>query len=390
MKQELGDPQYRHLGSAGSRPRLGVLATHAIQYQAPLYQELHRRGVVDLEVAFLSQRGARPYGDPGFGVSVAWDIDLLGGYRWTLLEHESLGHKARWPFAMTRWLRQQDIVVLHGHADPPMLLAAMACRALRVPYMPRGDSRPQTAAIGLRRLARHALASFCVKGAAGALVVGQLNAAFYDCYGSIPHFWAPHSVDNERFRAISEAARRTRAGRLASLGLDPQRPTAIFCGKLTARKRPLDAVRAIERCAGEINLLVLGDGPLSAEVRQFEARLPIRCLGFINQADLPGWYACGEVLVLPSEKEPWGLVVNEAMACGLVPVVSDAVGCAPDLVAGVGEIVPAGNIDELAGALVKATHDACDRREKIRRILEHYTVTETARGFEQAALALRR
>ena len=86
---------------------------------------------------------------------------------------------------------------------------------------------------------------------------------------------------------------------------------------------------------------MLGDGPLSAEVRHFEARLPIRCLGFINQADLPGWYACGEVLVLPSEKEPWGLVVNEAMACGLVPVVSDAVGCAPDLVAGVGEIVPA-------------------------------------------------
>ena len=178
MKQVLGDSQYRHLRSAGSRPRLGVLATHAIQYQAPLYQELHRRGVVDLEVAFLSQRGARPYGDPGFGVSVAWNIDLLGGYRWTLLEHESLGHKARWPFAVTRWLRQQDIVVLHGHADPPMLLAATACRALQVPYMPRGDSRPQTAAIGLRRLARHALASFCVKGAAGALVVGQCQRGF--------------------------------------------------------------------------------------------------------------------------------------------------------------------------------------------------------------------
>jgi glycosyltransferase involved in cell wall biosynthesis len=370
------------------RPRLGVLATHAIQYQAPLYRELGRRGVVDLEVAFLREHGARPYRDPDFGIQLAWDIDLLGGYRSTLLEHGSRRGKLRWPFAMSGWLRRQDVVVLHGHADPEMLIAAAACRVWRVPYLLRGDSVPQTNAIGVRRMARHALASFDVAGAAGALVVGQLNAAFYERYGSVPQFWAPHTVDNDRFRAAAETARPARAERLASLGLDPARPTVIFSGKLTERKRPLDAVRAIERSAGGLNLLVLGDGPLRAAVRGFEAQLPVRCTGFVNQADLPGWYACGDVLVLPSDAEPWGLVVNEAMACGLVPVVSDAVGCAPDLVAGVGEIVPVGDIDELAGALAKAAREACDRREKIRRRLELYTVTQTARGFEQAALAL--
>ena len=60
----------------------------------------------------------------------------------------------------------------------------------------------------------------------------------------------------------------------------------------------------------------------------------MRCLGFVNQAELPGWYGCGDVLALPSGREPWGLVVNEGMACGLVPVVSEAVGCAADLVEG--------------------------------------------------------
>ena len=65
---------------AAAPPRLGVLATHPIQYQAPLYQELARRGRVDLEVAFLSHDGARPYHDPSFGVTLAWDIDLLSGY----------------------------------------------------------------------------------------------------------------------------------------------------------------------------------------------------------------------------------------------------------------------------------------------------------------------
>jgi glycosyltransferase involved in cell wall biosynthesis len=373
-----------------SRPRLGVLATHAIQYQTPLYQELSRRALVDLEVAFLSLRGASPYQDPGFGVTVAWDIDLLGGYRSTLLGRQSLRDKARWPFALNNWLRRQDIVVIHGHADPQMLLAAGACRVLSVPYLLRGESHPETAAMGSRRLARHLLASFTVSGATGALPIGQHNAAFYDRYGSLPHFRAPYSVDNDRFRVASEAMRPLRTQRLTSLGLDPCRPTVIFSGKLTPRKRPLDAVRAIERCKGEVNLLMLGTGPLQEEVRHFEAQLPIRCLGFINQADLPGWYASADVLVLPSEKEPWGLVVNEGMACGLVPVVSDAVGCAPDLVDGIGEIFPVGNVDELAGAIVRASRNACARSEKIQQRLDHYSIIETARGYEQAALALHR
>jgi glycosyltransferase involved in cell wall biosynthesis len=390
MKRLPERPRRKGGDAAASPPRMGVLATHAIQYQAPLYQELSRRAVVDLEVAFLSQRGSRPYRDPGFGVMVAWDIDLLSGYRWTLLEHESRADKAQWPFALGSWLRRQDIVVLHGHAAPEMLVAAAASRALGVPYLLRGESRSETEAVGVRRLARHILASFTVTGADGALPIGQLNADFYDRYGSIPHFRAPYSVDNDRFRAASDAVRSTRTERLTSLGLDPRRPAVIFSGKLTPRKRPLDAVRAIERCEGELSLLVLGDGPLRDEVSHFEAELPIRCLGFVNQADLPGWYATGDVLVLPSESEPWGLVVNEAMACGLVPVVSDAVGCGPDLVDGVGEIVPVGNVDELAHALIRASRDACARREKIQQRLEQYTIVETARGYEQAALALHR
>lgn len=368
------------------RPRLGVLATHPIQYQAPLYQELSRHGVVDLEVAFLSKRGAEPYRDPGFGVTVTWDVDLLGGYRWIWLDRGSAGSAPGWLRALCRWLRRQDIVVLHGHAHPGMLAAAMASRMLHVPYLLRGESHADSAAIGWRRLARHALASFTVSGAAGALPIGQLNAAFYQQYGDIPHFWAPYSIDNDRFRVMSDAARPARAQRLESIGLDPRRSTVIFSGKLTPRKRPLDAVRAIERCRGKLNLVVLGDGPLRHELARSAGQLPVRCLGFVNQADLPAWYSSGDVLVLPSESEPWGLVVNEGMACGLTPVVTDAVGCAADLVDGIGEIVPVGDIDALAEALMRAGRDDPSRRQALQRRLERYAVAETAQGYEQAAL----
>ncbi len=338
-----------------ARPRLGILASHPIQYQAPLYAELARRDVVDLEVAFLSTAGAEPVREPSFGVTLSWDIDLLSGYRSVVLGRRPLAGKATWLASVGRWLRGKDIVVLHGHASPDTLLAVAACRALGVPYLLRGESHARPASAGWRGMARHLVAGTVVRGAAGALPVGQRNAGFYHRYAQIPHYPAPYSVDNDRFRLMSQAARPARADRLAVLGLDPQLPTVIFSGKLIPRKRPLDVIRAVERTGSRLNLLLLGDGPLRAQVRPYEDRLPVRCLGFVNQADLPRWYASGDMLVLASDHEPWGLVVNEGMACGLIPVVSDAVGCAADLVHGVGEVFPVGDVDALAGALARAS-----------------------------------
>jgi glycosyltransferase involved in cell wall biosynthesis len=367
-----------------------VLVSHPIQYHAPLYQELARRGAVDLEVAFLSTNGAQPYHDPAFGVTLAWNIDLLGGYRSTVLARRPLTDKAAWLASLRRWLRGRDIVVLHGHSDPDMLLAAGTCRLLGVPYLLRGDSHAEPSASGWRRIARHLVSGAVVRAAAGALPIGQRNAAFYQRYGRIPHYLAPFSVDNDRFHAMSEAARPTRAERLAALGLDPGRPTVIFSGKLIEQKKPLDVVHAIGRCGGNLNLLLLGDGPLRPEIQSYESQLPVRCLGFVNQAEIPGWYGCGDVLALPSRREPWGLVVNEGMACGLVPVVSDAVGCAADLVEGVGEVFPAGDVAALSAALIRACADVRDRRQRVRGRLSGFTLAQTASGYEQAATALRR
>ncbi|MCW2895534.1 MAG: hypothetical protein JWO75_5023 [Actinomycetia bacterium] len=374
-----------------SPPRLGVLVSHPIQYQAPLYQELARRAVVDLEVAFLSSDGARPYYDPAFGVTVAWNIDLLSGYRSMVLGRKPLARKAAWLTSLIRWLRGRDIVVLHGHADPDVLLAMAMCRLLGIPFLLRGDSHAESSASGWRRTTRHLVAGAAVRAAAGALPIGQRNAAFYQRYGQIPHFPAPYSVDNDRFQAMSDAARPARAERLAALGLDPERPTVIFSGKLTQQKRPLDLVHALGRCKEDLNLLVLGDGPLRAEVSEHESCLPVRCLGFVNQAELPGWYGCGDILALPSgHREAWGLVVNEGMACGLVPVVSDAVGCAADLVEGVGEVFPVGDVAALAQALLRVSSDVRDRGEDVRGRLSRFTLAETASGYERAAMALAR
>ncbi len=236
--------------ATSSRPRLGVLATHPIQYQAPLYQELARRGAVDLDVAFLSSAGASPFHDPGFGVTLAWDIDLLGGYRSTVLARRPLAGKAAWLVSASSWLRQQDVVVLHGHSDPEMLLAAAACRLLGVPYLLRGDSQAESS-VGRPAPGRSGTWSRgpssgtrrerCPSGSGT-----PLSTAATDGHRSTSRRTA---WTTSAFVLGPMPPGPSRAERLASLGLDPERPTVIFSGKLIEQKRPLDLARAIERSA---------------------------------------------------------------------------------------------------------------------------------------------
>ena len=84
-------------------------------------------------------------------------------------------------------------------------------------------------------------------------------------------------------------------------------------------------------------LVIAGEGPLRAELESQATALGIaarvRFLGFVNQSQLPAVYTSADLMVLPSEYEPFAVVVNEAMCCGCPVAASDHVGAARDLVA---------------------------------------------------------
>ena len=372
-----------------SRPRLGVLDFNPIQYHTPLYQLMTRRGRVELDVLFLTDDGHTPVVDPGFGVPVTWDIDLLSGY-----EHQFLttsgGHSPAWSrmACLARWISDHDAVVVHGYSNPWMLLAALLCRTRRVPYLLRGDSVPQGQATGLRRRLRNAVARAVVSASAAGLAIGRLNEEFYRHYGAPRIIWAPYSVDDERFAGPPPTSR---SELLSRWDLDGHKPVIMFCGKLCPRKRPLDLCAAAKALTRDVNLVFVGDGVLADEVRACLPPGSGAVTGFVNQSELPAYYHAADILVLPSEAEPWGLVVNEAMAAGVVPVVSDRVGAAPDLVVAVGEVYPCGDTARLADALSRALAlaDNPGIRDRVRQHAAGYCLDRTATGFEQAAFAVR-
>jgi glycosyltransferase involved in cell wall biosynthesis len=372
--------------SAGAPPRLGVLDFHPIQYHSPLYQRLAYRRHVNLDVLYLTDLGHREVLDVEFGVPVAWDVDLLSGYPHQFLATGDYSTtKSNQVRTLIRWINSQDVVVIHGYSDPWMLIAMSICRAHRIPYLLRGDSGPPGKTTGIRLRLRNIIVRMVVSRSAGGLAIGQLNEEFYRRFGAPQITFAPYSVDDARFAGLPPVVR---SDLLARWQLDDARPVIMFCGKLYPGKRPLDLIAAVQLLSCQVTILFVGDGVLAGQVRDALRPRGGVVTGFVNQSELPAYYHAADILALPSEAEKWGLVINEAMAAGTLPVVSDRVGAVPDLVDGVGEVYRCGDIEDLAAALSRALEQIKDpcTRDLVKRHVARYSLERTAAGFELAAV----
>lgn len=347
--------------------RLGVLATHPIQYHAPLYRALARR--LDLEVYFAHQQTAQGQAKAGFGVAFEWDVPLLDGY-----SHQFLENEAKSPDVSTFWgcstpaiadiiAREDfDAFLVTGWYNRSFWQAMRACWKTDTPLFIRGDSQLATPRSLPFRLAKEGFYRSFIPRFSAYLVVGERAREYYLYYGASPErmFFVPHFVDNAWFqeRAAEEDPRALRR----ELGVSRETRLLLFVGKFIPKKRPEDLVRAtqlLNERGHEVQAVLVGSGEQEERLRAVaqDAGVPVHFAGFKNQSELPRYYVGADLLVLPSDGgETWGLVVNEAMACGLPAVVSDAVGCAPDLIdAGdTGEVFPMGDIEALADALERA------------------------------------
>lgn len=332
----------------------------------------------------------------GFGVPFTWDIPTLEGYRW-----EALPNSARSPslsgffgsstpdiykiFAKEK----PDVVIITGWQSLPLLQALWACMRLRIPRIIRGESNALRRRPGwIRLIHRLFLSRFDAY-----LAIGKANREFYRNYG-IPEekiFKCNYFVDNrcfqERFRGIAGERDVIRL----EWGIKENDICFLYAGKLIPKKRIFDFLQAMEKALlikGNIRLLVVGTGELMESARQFvfKRKLPVTFAGFLNQTEIVKAYAAADCLVLPSDfGETWGLVVNEAMACGLPVIVSDRVGCGPDLVVNgvTGFVFPFGDPDALAGRLLDMASDIDKRLQMGKNAVERvggYSVGKALEG----------
>jgi glycosyltransferase involved in cell wall biosynthesis len=223
------------------------------------------------------------------------------------------------------------------------------------------------------------------------LAIGEANARYWRHYfgDAMPIFRMPYAVDNDFFQRRADEALLGREAFRAELGLEPGRPVILFASKLQERKRCTDLVAAHTLLRQpRPYLLIVGDGEERQRLeQQAEGAGDIRFLGFRNQTELPRFFDLCDVFVLPSQHEPWGLVVNEAMNAGRPTVVSDDVGCQQDLVSegDTGAVFPVGDVASLAAAIRRVL----DTPEKTARMGANAKAHIGRFSFEQDVAGLR-
>jgi glycosyltransferase involved in cell wall biosynthesis len=375
--------------------RLAYLVTHPIQYQAPLLRRIAAEPGIDLTVFFCSDFSLRSYLDPYFGKFIAWDVPLTAGYRYEILP--ALGRNDRLSFwrpfnyGLGRRLNRGNFEVLwvHGYNRGFHWFAIAWAKIRGLKVLVRDEATLLSAPRNkLKRLAKRVFFLILGNLVDGFLAIGRLNAEYYQSYGigADRIFSVPYAVDNAFFQQKARETSREREGLRGELGLEPGRPIILYASKLSAVKRGADLLEAYIRMSPDQvrepapYLLFVGEGE-QRQILEARARATnwnsIKFLGFKNQTELPRYYDLCDVLVLPS------------MNAGRAVVVSDQVGCAPDLVRGGenGEVFKAGDIAGLSLAL----HNLVSNRAKCRalghkslEIINKWSIEEDVAGLKKA------
>jgi glycosyltransferase involved in cell wall biosynthesis len=392
--------------------RLAYLVSHPIQYQAPLLRRIAQEPDIDLTVLFGSDFSVRGYKDQGFGgVGVKWDVPLLDGYKHVFLPKLREGQDVSFAMPINRGIVRElrgsgggppfDVLWVHGYATANAMHGILAAKALGIPVLVRAESWLRDRGRSGTKLAlKKAFFASLQRLVDGVLPIGTLNAEYWHYYfgENVPQFLMPYAVDNSYFSRRALEARATRASLQAELGLDPVRPVVLFASKLQSRKhceQLVDAYARLSPAPGvEPNpyLVIVGDGEERAALERQAAATgfsSIRFCGFRNQSELPGFFDLATVFVLPSRHEPWGLIVNEVMNAARPVIVSDDVGCGPDLVEdGVnGCIYPVGDVAALERALRRVLDAPGVADEMGRRAFERiqkWSFKEDIQGLRRA------
>jgi glycosyltransferase involved in cell wall biosynthesis len=351
---------------AVSRPNLCVIANEQTPYRIHFHRRIAREiREVCLHSIFTHELASSPW-------SYAPDEDinsvLFGAGESTVDAPSVVALRHQWIKGgkIIDWMQRNafpSAIIVNGYNDLGLLRIIHWCRSRRIPCFLFGDSNVLLDSKGWKRWLKALLLPRVLKRVSGAFCCGRLGRAYFERYGvSSSRIWeVPYEPDYVSIQELGEELLRDIR---EHFGLVYDRRYLIYSGRLVAVKRVdllLTAFKSIAIDRPNLDLIIAGDGQLAAELEAMvpqELRHRILWTGFVADAQtLAGLYRSADLLVLPSDYEPWGVVVTEAAAAGLGIIASSVVGSAADVVVPDtnGFIFRQGDVKSLEDALRRAT-----------------------------------
>lgn len=337
------------------RRRLVILTEIISPYRIPLFNILAQHPEVDLHVIFLAETDPALRQWQIYREEIQFSYQVLPSWRKRFGRYNALLNRG-----LGRALVEAvpDVILCGGYNYIASWQALFWARAHKIPFVLWSESNMQDIRRGYALV--EFLKSEFLRRCIGFVVPGR-SASEYLRVHKVEEaviFIAPNAVDNDLFSAAAAVARQNETRCRAELGL-PER-YFLFVGRLVREKGVFELLSAYakldELMRRQFGLVFVGEGSSRQQLEEEAASISpgvIRFAGFAQREQLGTYYALAEMLILPTYTDPWGLVVNEAMACGLPIVCSQVAGCAADLVREDwnGLLVPPRDVSLLANAM---------------------------------------
>jgi len=333
--------------------RLLFITSHPVQYNAPLFSYLTKNSKYTIKVIYTLGNNLNHVIDNGFGIRENWNIDLLSGYDYELVENTSSR-----PSSISYWgiknpslidkIRKYNpgVIIVYGWKHQSHFSVLKYFHG-KVPVIFRGDSTTldDYSGFSLRSYFRFIFLQWVYRKVDFVLSPGTASDQYFLKSGLKQNqiIRAQHAIDNERFMYMSETEEKELLNLKSSLLIKENHVVFLFAGKFIDKKNPLllvDAFGQLKKIENNVRLLLVGNGVLEKKIKERINRLPLQIssaitlLPFQDQHQIKLLYRVSNVFVLSSKgpQETWGLSVNEALACGIPVIVSDKCGSSKDLV----------------------------------------------------------
>ena len=372
--------------------RLVIITEIIAPYRIPVFNALAQHPEIDLRVVFLAKTDPSTRQWRVYAEEIRFAYEILPSWRTRFKKYNLLLNQK---VAGALRKANPDVIVCGGYNYLASWQALRWARRNHVPFLLWCESTTNDHRSG-HRMVESLKKNFFDK-CDGCVVPGTAAAEYARQMGvSSEHiFIAPNAVDNELFASRADNARRNAPRIRAELNL-PAR-YFLFSGRLVKSKGVFELWEAYgslnENLRLQFGLVFAGDGPLRSELESIAKSIcpgTLRFAGFKQRDELASYYGLADCLVFPTHSDPWGLVVNEAMACGLPVICGQAAGCAADLVKSNGRLIDSRNVDQLVHAMKEVASDAELRRQMSReslKIISNYSPEICAAGIAEAALA---
>jgi glycosyltransferase involved in cell wall biosynthesis len=376
------------------RRRLLLLTEIISPYRIPVFNALARNPEIDLHVIFLAetdltQRQWRVYKE-----DIQFSYQVLPSWRQRVGKHHFLLNRGVKP--ALRWT-SPDVILCGGYNYPASWELLWRARLQRLPFMVWVESTARDLRSG--HFLVEWLKSRFMSRCDGFVVAGKSSFKYVKSLGAPEDriFIAPDAVDTEFFAGRAAEVRGDAAANRRALRL-PAR-FFLFAGRLVPEKGVFDLLEAYAALSSdvrsEIGLVFVGDGPARTRLEGQAAAIgtgTIQFTGFAHREVLAAYYSLAEAFVFPTHTDPWGLVVNEAMACALPVIASSTAGCVEDLVEDHhnGRVISARDVHQLACAMDELARNAELRKQMGQRSWDRirmYSPQRCADGIAEAALA---